>query len=379
LRIIPGLATPQTMTFVFWQGIISIHQQSFLEALALQPYTDEVLLVVEKDISDYRKNMGWEAPEIKGVTVIVAPSPTQVSDIIQKHKEAAHTIGGIRVSPMLSLALDTCLRYKCTIGVMTEPYNHEGWKGKMRTLKYKYLAAKYFRQIQFVLAIGKAGVEQYRLLGYPEKTLFPWAYFITVPTAPAVPNTTGKQRIIYAGRLTEAKGIRRFIETLSTNDDNYLVDLYGEGPEETAIKALATKKANGTINIHPFLKYNELLEKYAAYDWVVLPSTAKDGWGAIVSEGLLNGTKAICSSICGASRVITNGRNGMVFNWQQQASVDQAIKAMLNGTFAGREQIKEWASDSLSGEAGAQYFIDIINNVYHNQSRPGVPWERTTP
>lgn len=366
------------MTLVFWQGIISIHQQSFLEALARHPATGSVLLVVENDISDYRKNMGWEAPEIKGVIVIRSPSPTQVDDIVQKHKDAIHTIGGIRVSPMLSAAFDACIRHKCNIGVMTEPYNHEGWKGMLRTLKYRFLASKYFRHIQFVLAIGKTGVEQYRSLGYPEKTLFPWAYFITVPAGVPIPNTVGQQRIIYAGRLTEAKGIKRFVEELAGNGSKYSIDLYGEGPEETAIRELARKSA-GAINIFPFLKYNELLEKYAGYDWVVLPSAAKDGWGAIVSEGLLNGTKAICSSICGASRVITNGRNGMVFDWQQPGSVEQAIKAMLHDTFAGREDIKKWANDGLSGEAGAQYFIDIINNVYYKQPRPGIPWERTTP
>lgn len=378
MRIIQGITPHKTMTFVFWQGIISIHQQSFLEALASHPSTNEVLLVVEHDISEYRKNMGWEAPEIKGVTVIVAPSPTQVNDIVQKQKEAVHTIGGIRVSPLLSMAFDTCIRQKCKIGVMTEPYNHEGWKGKMRTLKYKYLAAKYFRHIQFVLAIGKAGVEQYRSLGFAEKALFPWAYFITVPTAPPVTNTSGKQRIIYAGRLTEAKGILKFVEALASNGSNFSLDLYGEGPAETVIRELAQRSV-GKITIYPFLKYNALLEKYALYDWVALPSAAKDGWGAIVSEGLLNGTKAICSNICGASRVITNGRNGLVFDWQQPNSAKQAIKAMLNDTFAGREQIKDWATDSLSGEAGARYFIDIINNIYHNQSRPGIPWERTTP
>ena len=37
------------MKLVFWQGIISIHQQSFLEAVATQTGVDEVLLVVEQE------------------------------------------------------------------------------------------------------------------------------------------------------------------------------------------------------------------------------------------------------------------------------------------------------------------------------------------
>jgi glycosyltransferase involved in cell wall biosynthesis len=367
------------MTYVFWQGIISIHQKSFLEAVAASAAGGRVLLVVEQDITAYRKNMGWEAPQINGVTVIVAPDAARVRELVQTHKDAIHTIGGIKVGAMLTTAFDECIRQGCKVGVMTEPYNHEGLKGKLRTLKYRYFGLKYFRHIQFVLAIGKLGVAQYTSLGYNKERLFPWAYFITVPAAPRIANTTGNIRIIYAGRLEAAKGIGRFLnELIQHNSTGYTLDIYGTGADEAAMKQqVANAGLQDRIRFFPFLKYDELLQQYAAYDWVVLPSAGKDGWGVIVSEGLLNGLKAMCSNICGVSRVITNGRNGMVFDWQEAGSCREAITAMLqNKGFATTEEIQNWATEGLSAAAGANYFMQLTDNIYNNQPRPGIPWEQ---
>ncbi len=370
------------MTFVFWQGIISIHQKSFLEAVAAQPGAGKVMLVVEQSISAYRKNMGWEVPEFTNVTVVLSPSLQQVEEIVSSNKEAVHIIGGIRVGAMLSAAFDACIRLNCKVGVMTEPYNDAGIKGLLRTMKYRYYKMKYFRHIQFVLAIGRQGVQQYTNLGYDQKRLFPWAYFISVPVATRENTPSDQQRIIYAGRLEEAKGIGRFLEELvRSGNTNYTFDLYGTGAEEARMKQLVTEKGlEERIHFHQFLKHDELLKKYAQYDWVVLPSVAKDGWGVIVSEGLLNGMKAICSSICGASRVITNGKNGVVFDWSEAESCKTAIATMLDSSsFSGTYEIKTWANKGISAEAGATYFMKIVDNIYSGKLRPGMPWETPVP
>ena len=154
------------------------------------------------------------------------------------------------------------------------------------------------------------------------------------------------------------------------------MDIYGNGSEEAALKDFVKDKGlSDKICVYPFLKYDELLEKYAFYDWVVLPSTQKDGWGVIVSEGLLNGLKAICSNICGVSWVIKDNFNGVVFDWAEKESCSHAIRKMINGKdFADRNAIKSWAEQMVSAGAGARYFIDIVNCVYHNNKRPVQPW-----
>ena len=137
------------MTLIFWQGIISIHQHSFLEALAQQPDVEKVVLIVENDISSYRKNMGWGIPEFKHVTVMVSPTAKEVTDTVQTFKDAIHIMGGIRVGKMLASAMDECMKLKCKMGIMTEPYNNAGTKGLLRTLKYKYYKLRYLSGFNF--------------------------------------------------------------------------------------------------------------------------------------------------------------------------------------------------------------------------------------
>jgi len=366
------------MTLVFWQGIISIHQKTFLEAIAAQPAITNVLLVVEHEITPYRKNMGWDVPAITGAEIITAPSKQKIKEIVLAHKDSVHIMGGIRVGAMLATAFDRCVKEHCKLGIMTEPYNNAGFKGRLRTLKYQYYRWQYFRYLQFVLAIGKQGVKQYTRLGFDTRRIFPWAYFISVPPATKTNETPTIKRIIYAGRLEAAKGIYNFTEELiKTASDKYTLDIYGTGTDEEKLKLLITSNnAQDRIHFHPFLKYDELIKQYPLYDWVVLPSAAKDGWGVIVSEGLLNGLKAICSNICGVSWVVKNGTNGVVFDWAKEGSCREAINTMLNNdTFADAGTISQWARNTISAEAGAAYFMHIMDCVYEDKKKPAIPWE----
>lgn len=366
------------MTFVFWQGILSIHQKSFLEAVAAQAAVSRVLLVVEQDITDYRKSMGWEVPEFINVTVVRSPSQSEIVKIVAEHRDAIHIMGGIRVGEMLSVAFDECAKRGCKLGVMTEPYDSAGVKGMLRTLKYTTYRVRYFKHIQFVLAIGRQGEEQYASLGFDKERIFPWGYFISVPTEQRSEHASQTHRIIYAGRLEAAKGIKRFMEVLlEAERKNYTLDVYGTGDDELAMKELVAKKGmNDVIRFYPFLKHDELLKKYAQYNWVVLPSAGKDGWGVIVSEGLLNGLKAICSDICGVSRVIKDGVNGKVFSWVEEGGCSQAIVAMLdNNGYEKPEEIASWARQGISAGAGAAYLMDVVDTVYENKLKPRAPWE----
>lgn len=368
------------MVLIFWQGIISIHQKTFLEALAKQPGVSKVLMVVEHEITPYRKNMGWEVPKIENVEIIVGPDRVEVVRIFETYNDAVHVLGGIRVGQLMTMAFEEGAKRKAKMGSLSEPYNRSGWKGKLRDLKYLYYRFRYFKHIDFFLAVGKEGVKTYTGLGFNPQRVFPWAYFVSVkvPQAAQQADATRVRRIIYAGRIEEGKGITRFVSELSVVQDGaYQLDIYGGGPDEERLKFfVADKGLKDKIRFYPFLKYDDLVKQYVNYDWVVLPSTSKDGWGVIISEGLLNGLKAICSSICGVSWAVKDHFNGAVFNWAAEGSCGRAIDAMLREeTFASRDTIKKWAEAALSAEAGAKYYLEIIESTYNGKSMPAVPWE----
>ncbi len=365
------------MDLVFWQGIISIHQKTFLEALAKSDRVNKVVLVVETDISPYRENMGWEVPRIEGVQIIMSPNREEIQQLLITYQTAIHVMSGIRGSRMMAIAMRMGARQKVKMGAMSEPYDRRGLKGRLRDVKYWYFGRLFYRYFNFLLAIGKEGVYVYSRLGFNKKKLFPWAYFVSVAVPEKVPPPHDKQRIIYAGRIESGKGILQFVgELVQTGRRNYLMDIYGAGPDEEKLKQLVTNhELDGQIRFYPFLKYQDMLQQYARYDWVVLPSSRKDGWGVIISEGLLNGLKGICSNICGVSWAIADGRNGVTFDWRKEGDCRRAIEKMLSGKeFATVDNIKQWAGQALTGEAGANYFLRIMDNVYSGSERPEAPW-----
>src|SRR5436309_532315 len=137
------------MVLIFWQGIISIHQKTFLEALALQPAVKRVLMVVETEITPYRKDMGWEVPKIENVEVIVSPSKDAIEEIFREYRNAIHVLGGVRVGKMMTTAFEAGAKQGAKMGSLSEPYDRTGVKGKLRDLKYKYLRLRYYKHIDF--------------------------------------------------------------------------------------------------------------------------------------------------------------------------------------------------------------------------------------
>ncbi|MBX2907364.1 MAG: glycosyltransferase [Taibaiella sp.] len=371
------------MNIIFWQGIISIHQKTILEALARHSRVKKVTLVVERDISAYRANMGWEVPKIESVEIILSPDRDRVKQIFSSNKDAYHVLGGIRVGPMMTMALEEGAKQNARMGSLSEPYDRTGIKGKLRDLKYRYLRLFYFKHVDYFLAVGKEGVKTYTRLGFNPNRVFAWAYFVTVPTVTAKPNNRDTApNIIYAGRIEEGKGIYRFVTELAENRNaQFKLEIFGGGPDEEKLKAFVDESnLSDKIRFYPFLKYDDMVQQYARYDWVVLPSTRKDGWGVVISEGLLNGLKGICSSICGVSWAIIDNFNGVTFDWSQAGSCQKAIKAMLSDRgFADSTTIKGWAQASLSGEAGANYYLDILDCVYHSKEMPLPPWVANKP
>ena len=79
------------MTYVFWQNIISMHQSSFLEELAVD---NNVILVVEKDLNKLRKDNGWVVPEMKKITIHISPNQNKILKIIDSNMSAWHLFSG---------------------------------------------------------------------------------------------------------------------------------------------------------------------------------------------------------------------------------------------------------------------------------------------
>ena len=113
--------------------------------------------------------------------------------------------------------------------------------------------------------------------------------------------TEWNYRIVYLGRLSQEKNLEMAIRVV--NEFPWLCfDLYGVGPEENALKAIA----NDNIHFYGAIPNAKVQEVFKDADFLILPSKSET-WGLVVEEALYFDLPVIVSNRCGVSEIVKNG------------------------------------------------------------------------
>jgi glycosyltransferase involved in cell wall biosynthesis len=121
---------------------------------------------------------------------------------------------------------------------------------------------------------------------------------------------TGKV-ITSVGHLIERKGHNFVIEALTEHPDITLL-IAGDGPEDAALKALASQL--GVANRVHFLgrrPHDDLPYIYGASDAMVLASS-REGWANVLLESMACGTPVVATDIWGTGEVVAKPEAGVL-------------------------------------------------------------------
>jgi glycosyltransferase involved in cell wall biosynthesis len=359
------------MNFIFWQNVLSIHQSAFLRNLA---ESNKIILVVEIKITEARKKAGWNIPDFGNTEIIIAPNQQQIRALLNQ-SDTIHVFSGMQSFKMPSMVFKLAVKKRLRIGVILEPFDWIGWKGKLRFIKYYFLKLRYNHAISFLLTIGNKGRWCYEKTGFPKHKIYDWAYFTEKPNVD-LPKKIDHHlpRIIFVGKLDENKNVlslvtickqhKRDIEKLQIIGDGYL--------KQTLLKDIQ----DSNIEYLGILPNDEVYSYINEADLLALPSIYKDGWGAVINEALMCGTPVIVSDHCGSS-VLVNENRGRVFsikNNNLETVLTDFIKQLPYNS-SKRQMVRDWALTNISGESAAHYFISIIEYVLQESSiKPVAPW-----
>ncbi|WP_010523470.1 glycosyltransferase [Aquimarina agarivorans] len=362
------------MKFIFWQNVVSIHQVPFLKSLSS---SNEVVLIVEKEIDEFRQNQGWTIPELGNIKLIIHPTDMDIDHIIKKNPNAFHFFSGFSLNKMLNVALKKAIQNKTKyIGVILEPFNNKGFTGFLRKIKYTIYAIKYRNKIKALLVTGKLARSCYESVGFSNNKIYDWAYFTkeNQPKNRSFSYRT-KKNLLFVGSINERKNLLGVIDGIIENL-NYFNEFYivGSGNKEFELKnkieGIEKVKLLGNITNN---EVNKIMNKS---DILILPSIF-DGWGAVVNEGLQNGNQVLVSDDCGSSILVDGNERGEVFS-NSKNDFSKVLKKWLTEKPLDEEQrisIMDWSSKSISPKVIPFYFQSIINHVI-NQSdkKPTAPW-----
>jgi len=249
----------------------------------------------------------------------------------------------------------------------------------LRQIKYYLFSLKYKSSIDFIFAIGNKGRECFERTVFESRRIFDWGYFTEAKEVHQKPyQIENKQdvNLIYVGRLTKSKGILKLVKNCKELENEFSsLTIIGDGAERKNLEEM----------IGDSLKYKylgtkpnkEVLDAISRADLMVLPSTGKDGWGAVINESLMLGVPVIASNYCGASVLLDGDVRGEVFSVEKDNLLPVLKKWVEKGKYTegDRGKIIAWSKKNISGRAAANYFLDVINFTYNNElGIPRAPW-----
>lgn len=367
---------------VFWQNMPTHLQAYWIRSLAGQDGVS-VRVILESEIPEWRKHMGWEPPDYGLCSVMVGITPKLADTVIREAgSDAVHVFSGLGVYPGVHRAFVACVEAGYRVGVMAESSLANGVQGIARGLRGRIRYLRFGRRVQFVLAIGEAAPAWWRKIGFAFDRVFEFSYFPPGPLSRETPIEEvwplAGTRLLYIGQLIHRKGVDRLLHALSQlGGADWKLVLVGTGQEEANLKALTEKlHLANRVQFYGALANAEAMCVLSGADVLILPSRF-DGYGAVVNEALCRGVPVICSDQCGGRQVVEmDPAFGSVFS--TPSSLRTAMAKWISRGRRSEEATRsiQAAARCVAPESGAKYFLQILSHVYKTGLRPIAPWKR---
>ncbi|MCI4336481.1 MAG: glycosyltransferase [Thermoplasmata archaeon] len=199
---------------------------------------------------------------------------------------------------------------------------------------------------------------------------------LTVPDWRSRCGLTEGPLAVYLGRLTADKGIHRFLDAVAAlpPEPEFGAIVAGSGPEEGAVLRRLRSDARLARRVRyvgPVAEEEKpaLLSQASLF---VLPSTADTSSVALL-EAMASGAACVASNSGGPADLITDGRNGRLFDVRRDGALPSLMAELL--TDAGERQrlsiaAGEYAREHASIEVSARRFISLYELLL-TERRPG--------
>lgn len=258
---------------------------------------------------------------------------------------------------------------KVTIRSSERVYKEGQWKA----VSPRGLIAKYNEHIRYrkkdvcMLCAGAYTASDFRLIGaYPGK-MFKWGYFpetrIYSEEDFASMKKEGPLQLVWAGRFIEWKHpeyVVKLAKCLDNKGYDFNIHMLGGGELEQDIKHSVEKA--GLSSKFIFYGYSEpskvraVMEKCHIH---LFTSDYKEGWGAVLNEGMNSGCVEVASVQAGATAyLIENGVNGYVYPGGSYKEMEKLVLDLFEhweerkhmGYAAYQTIVSEWNAEHAAEE-----------------------------
>jgi alpha-maltose-1-phosphate synthase len=165
-------------------------------------------------------------------------------------------------------------------------------------------------------------------------------------------------RLLFAGTVTQRKGIKYLLEALKKLNAGKDVELHIIGGIQGPVDPL--KKYSGLYFYHGPMSQTELFGKYEEFDALVLP-TVFEGFGLVILEAMAAGLPVITTPHSIGPELISNGKNGYVVPIRDVEKLEAAISLLLNKSGVEYLQMRKEARKEAMHFSWSNYTNSLSN------------------
>lgn len=153
--------------------------------------------------------------------------------------------------------------------------------------------------------------------------------------------TSEKLKVLYVGSLSDRKNVVEMFQVLCQKTDLEL-GIVGDGEKRAQIEEMSMQ-ANTEVVLYGMQPMERISDIMQQYDVLILPSK-HDGWGAVVNEALILGLYVITSNHCGASYLLKDKQQGMIFTLEEAQSLSNVADVCI----AKKDWIRETVNERIN-------------------------------
>lgn len=176
-------------------------------------------------------------------------------------------------------------------------------------------------------------------------------------------------RLLFVGRFVHFKGIDILLDALkilNKQRGDLVLDLIGDGPEQSAIRDRITHHHLTNVNLHGWLGSEELSLRYAQAHIFVHPSR-KEGFGKVLMEAMSYGLPVVGANVGVSQELVEKNGCGLLFQNGDPADLACKIAFLLSSDTLRREFAANGRKMSIKLvlESLEQRYRDFVSENLH--------------
>lgn len=256
---------------------------------------------------------------------------------------------------------------RCQTGDYTQALRHHCFSAKFAPnllgafeMHFTKMTAAYEKTVQIFLCPSKFMQEKMIAWGEPAGKL----QCVPNPTAvPAQPAMRGGGYVLYAGRLSQEKGLDVFLRGAARVPD-VPIWIVGKGPEEMRLKQLVAELGASHVHFLPFKSPVELAEIRAKAEAVVLPTRMYENASGTLLEGLAAGLPCLASNVGGNPELVADGKSGWLVDPNDPDAWMRALIAFKQTSAARREEMGSHGRAFIQDSRTWQVHLKKVEEMY---------------